>query len=467
MIPTRRSPRARIKTLALRAARTPRTGGGAGVPAVTPNRGRPLPGAAGPPRTETAARVLTGAGGVVTFVPRATQQAESLVGRFRWIRLPGLGGVESSSRCRPDPPPRDGACRAARARDAGRDDPPALGIAAPEDLIADWDQRSAASSGSASRPAPNAFKGSFDAVAVARAWEVAARAREGTGARPEVRIFPMADGGDGFLAALRHYRPAVLEVSARARDPLGRAVAAVWGWDPDADVAYVESASAIWLRLLERGERDPLRATSAGLGRLIRTAAGLAPKEIVVGLGGSATVDGGLDGAGRSIPLRGPCRSPGRGATRPPGLVRHRPAPLPPGRDPRPRARRRGRAAHGPGGAARAFAPEGSRPAAVERLAEGLERLAEAWVADPGTPRTRRRGRAPARRRLAAAGRVPGARRPGAAWLADLASLAEAIAGGRSLPGAVRRPEPPWEGHRPRSPRARLESGPRSSEVCD
>lgn len=299
--------------------------------------------------------------------------------------------------------------------------------------------------------APNAFKGSFDAVEVARAWEVTARER--TGSRPEVRIFPMADGGDGFLAALRYYRPTVLEVSARARDPLDRPVSAVWGWDPEADVAYVESAAAIGLRLLERGERDPLRATSAGLGRLIRTAAGLGPKEIVVGLGGSATVDGGL-GMARVLGFRfeGP---DGRAVEQPaelPDLVRI----VPPRESLLPDGVRVLALAdveaplHGPGGAARAFGPQkGADPTAVERLAEGLERLAEAWRADLGAP-----GDLAGRPGAGAAGGVAaglvafvGAEIvPGAEWLADLAGLAEAIAGadgvvtgeGRFDPGSLR-----------------------------
>ena len=299
--------------------------------------------------------------------------------------------------------------------------------------------------------APNAFKGSFDAVAVARAWEVAARERRDSPL--EVRIIPMADGGDGFLAALRYHRPAVLEVSARARDPLGRPVSAVWGWDPEAGIAYVESAAAIGLRLLERGERDPLRATSAGLGRLIRTVAGLGPKEIVVGLGGSATVDGGL-GMARELGFRFEDRGgrPVEQAVDLPDLVRI----VPPGLPSLPAGIRILALAdveaplHGPGGAARAFGPQkGADPAAVERLADGLERLAEAWRADLGAPGDLAgRPGAGAAGGLAAglAAFVSAEIAPGAGWMADLAGLAEAIPGvdgvvtgeGRFDPGSLR-----------------------------
>lgn len=95
------------------------------------------------PDRETAARVLSGAGGVVTFVPRATQaEAEALVARFRWIRLaPSLGGVESlvsmpaltSHRSMPPEERRALGMPDAMIRLA-------LGIEAPEDLIADLDR---------------------------------------------------------------------------------------------------------------------------------------------------------------------------------------------------------------------------------------------------------------------------------------------------------------------------------------
>jgi glycerate kinase len=284
--------------------------------------------------------------------------------------------------------------------------------------------------------APNAFKGSLDPVEVARAWEAAARAREGSGAQVEVRPFPMSDGGDGFLAALRHHRPAILEVAARARDPLGREIAPLWGWDPEAGVAYVESAAAIGLRLLDRGERDPLRATSAGLGRLIRTAGALAPNQIVVGLGGSATVDGGL-GMARELGFRFEDRG-GRPLERPldlPALARI----VPPDEPALPAGIRVLALAdveaplHGPEGAARAFGPQkGADPAAIGRLAEGLERLGEAWRADLGAPEDLpgRMGAGAAGGAAAGLAAFLGAEiAPGAAWLADLAGLAEAIAG--------------------------------------
>jgi len=277
--------------------------------------------------------------------------------------------------------------------------------------------------------APNAFKGSFDAVQVARAWADALAGRE------EARALPMSDGGDGFLAVVRHHRPDVLEAAARVPDPTGRGITAGWGWDPDGGAAFVESAAAVGLRLSAPGSRDPLLVTSAGLGRLVRTVAGLAPREIVIGLGGSATVDGGLgmarelgfgfedrDGRalGRPVDLARLARIRPPGALAIPGAIRvlalvDVTAPL-----------------HGPAGAAREFASQkGADAAAVERLAEGLERMSERWIADLGAPAD-----LAARPGAGAAGGLGGALAAflgariasGSEWCGRLGGLAEALA---------------------------------------
>ena len=134
-----------IKTLALRVARHAENG--RAVSAFLAGHSRTevvhYPELPDHPDRETAARVLTGAGGVVTFVPRATQaQAESLVGRFRWIRLaPSLGGVDSLVSMPALTSHR--AMAPAERRALGMPDAMirlALGIEAPEDLIADLDQ---------------------------------------------------------------------------------------------------------------------------------------------------------------------------------------------------------------------------------------------------------------------------------------------------------------------------------------
>jgi glycerate 2-kinase len=102
---------------------------------------------------------------------------------------------------------------------------------------------------------------------------------------------PVADGGEGTAEVLRsalggEWREA--EVS----DPLGRLVSARWLALPDGR-AVVEAAAAIGLPLLAPEERDPLRASSRGLGELLAAALADRPASVVVALGGSATVDGG------------------------------------------------------------------------------------------------------------------------------------------------------------------------------
>ena len=278
--------------------------------------------------------------------------------------------------------------------------------------------------------APNAFKGSLDATAVA---EALASPLEG---RADAVVLPMSDGGDGFLAAVRRYRPDVLAVSARVPDPAGRAISALWGWHPEEGIAYLESAAAIGVHLVDRGARDPLRATSAGLGRLIRTAAGLAPVEIVVGLGGSATVDGGL-GMARELGFRFEDRAGGP-VVRPadlPGLARI----VPPADPPVARGIRLLALAdvtsplHGLEGAARAFGPQkGAGPEAVALLAGGLERMEEAWRADLGAPAdlARRPGAGAAGGLGAALAAFLGAElASGSEWCGEIAGLAAALRG--------------------------------------
>jgi len=102
---------------------------------------------------------------------------------------------------------------------------------------------------------------------------------------------PVADGGEGTAESIRlalggEWREAVVS------DPLGRRVRARWLALPDGR-AVVEAAAAIGLPLLTPEDRDPLRASSAGFGELIRAALDDGASGLVLGLGGSATVDGG------------------------------------------------------------------------------------------------------------------------------------------------------------------------------
>jgi glycerate kinase len=102
---------------------------------------------------------------------------------------------------------------------------------------------------------------------------------------------PLADGGEGTAAAL-HAALGGEWRTVEVQDPLGRLVDARFLLLPGGR-AVVESAEAIGLTRLARAERNPLKATSAGLGQLLRAAADAGAREILVTLGGSATVDGG------------------------------------------------------------------------------------------------------------------------------------------------------------------------------
>jgi glycerate kinase len=155
--------------------------------------------------------------------------------------------------------------------------------------------------------APDKFAGTLTAVeaadAIARGW-----ARRAPG--DELVSVPMSDGGPGFVDVLHAALGGEL-VAATVPDPYGVPVpATVLRVGP---TAYVESAQAIGLHLTGPGERRPLEASSAGLGALVGHAVDTGATRVVVGLGGSATNDGGagllaaLGAVGTGAPLdRGP-----------------------------------------------------------------------------------------------------------------------------------------------------------------
>ncbi len=159
--------------------------------------------------------------------------------------------------------------------------------------------------------APDKFKGSLSAP------EVAAHVARGLlAAVPGVRTdqVPVADGGDGTVdaAVAAGYRRVERQVSGPTREPVTAAFAI------SGDVAVVEAAQACGLSRLPGGRFQPLTATSYGVGQLIAAAAGAGAQHIVLGLGGSATTDGGagLIAAlgGRLVGADGSLAGPGGGA---------------------------------------------------------------------------------------------------------------------------------------------------------
>ena len=142
---------------------------------------------------------------------------------------------------------------------------------------------------------PDKFKGTLAAkdvaAAIARGWRKA---------RPEdsLELLPMTDGGDGFevVSALLHARPRTV----RSVNAAHRPCATHWWWEPKSGTAIIESANIIGLAMLPPGKFHPFDLDTFGLGTVLRSAAALGARRCIVGIGGSATNDGGF-GLARSL----------------------------------------------------------------------------------------------------------------------------------------------------------------------
>ena len=233
--------------------------------------------------------------------------------------------------------------------------------------------------------APNALKGSLTAMQAASAMEQGIRA-----AFPEAEILkvPVADGGDGLAEVLID----ALEGEARiatVRGPLGQSVQATLCHVPARGLAAVEMAVASGLALLAPQDRNPALTTTYGTGELIRAALDLGARHVVVGIGGSATNDGGVGMAAalgtRFLDAAGNAVAPIGGAL---GQIRRIDVS---GLDPRLATVRCEAICDvdnpllGPRGAAQVYGPQkGASPAQVEELDAGLAHLADVIAADLG-----------------------------------------------------------------------------------
>ncbi|UCD24432.1 MAG: glycerate kinase [Gemmatimonadota bacterium] len=130
-----------------------------------------------------------------------------------------------------------------------------------------------------------AFKETFTAAQVA---DRIASGVESAGGAPLVLLG--SDGGDGLLEALRS--DLIGKDWYLVSDPLGRPVQAPVGW-LDRSTAVIESRMACGLALLDPATRDPMRTSTRGVGELVNHAVGAGASSVVIGLGGSATMDGG------------------------------------------------------------------------------------------------------------------------------------------------------------------------------
>ena len=137
--------------------------------------------------------------------------------------------------------------------------------------------------------APDKFKGSLTSFEACRSIS---RGIKSANEKMVVSEFPMADGGDGFALVLKHYLKTDT-INCDTVDPLGRKINASFQWHEKQKAAIIEMAVASGLVLLKEKERNPLFASSLGTGLLIKHAVDKGAKKIVLGLGGSATNDGG------------------------------------------------------------------------------------------------------------------------------------------------------------------------------
>ena len=147
--------------------------------------------------------------------------------------------------------------------------------------------------------APQAFKGSLSALEAARAMEEGVK-RGLPGA--QTVLVPVADGGDGTLQTLMDSSGGRI-LEQEVTGPLGEAVSARWGIIGDGETAVLEMAQAAGLALVPPEKRNPLFATTYGVGELIRHALDQGLRRFIVGVGGSATVDGGA-GAAQALGVR-------------------------------------------------------------------------------------------------------------------------------------------------------------------
>lgn len=147
--------------------------------------------------------------------------------------------------------------------------------------------------------APDSYKGSVSAVEVALAME---RGILKVFPSARIRKIPIADGGEGTVKALvtatgGQYR------SNEVAGPLGERVSAAWGVLGDGKTAVIEMATACGLPLVPAERRDPRKASSYGTGELIRAALDAGLRQIIIGIGGSATNDAGA-GMARALGAR-------------------------------------------------------------------------------------------------------------------------------------------------------------------
>ncbi len=136
----------------------------------------------------------------------------------------------------------------------------------------------------------DSFKGSMTSI---EAGEAVKRAALRLDKNNEVIVRPLADGGEGTVEAL-HSGLSGEMISVSVSDPLGRKISAEYCILPDGETAVIEMAAAAGITLIKNSERNPLNTTTYGVGEMIRDAISRGARRFIVGIGGSATNDGGI-----------------------------------------------------------------------------------------------------------------------------------------------------------------------------
>ena len=147
--------------------------------------------------------------------------------------------------------------------------------------------------------APDSYKGSVSALGVAQAME---RGIRRVFPDADVRKIPIADGGEGTVEALVTATCGTLHQLA-VTGPLGERITAHWGVLGDGQTAVIEMAAASGLPLVPADQRNPRITTTYGTGELMRAALDAGLRKIIIGIGGSATNDGGA-GMARALGAR-------------------------------------------------------------------------------------------------------------------------------------------------------------------
>src|ERR1700730_11220101 len=147
--------------------------------------------------------------------------------------------------------------------------------------------------------APDKFKGALGAREVS---ENIAKGLRDVLPGAKIEMVPMADGGEGTAKVICNARGGSW-VQCKAHDPLGREIDARYAWIGEEKVAVMEMSEAAGMRRLSENERDPIRANTFGVGEMILDAARRGAAKIIIGLGGSATNDGGF-GMARALGFR-------------------------------------------------------------------------------------------------------------------------------------------------------------------